>query len=490
MKTLRICLALFLTAICPKAAQMEMLPGDLVGVQTGAQYQRAAVDVSSNLKNWLQLTNVAAAAGQITFLNDPQQSDPMRFFRIADADETFAISGYIDGGEHFGGVASAVITESHTGSSVSSDANGFFHFNQRFARSSLPIKLTANAPGRGVVQREIRPGYANTFSTLSMPLNGPGLLDSVSDQTYHFKVTGGSRAGLGYSIRFRVGRVSVFGGIVGDGEFSEVKTDLPRYVMTFEEMTAINSEMFFWPVYSDANAGFGYFSGIPSRAGTLSGNGTVTWTNAIVAPPFLDGRGYAIGGHRIYITNGLYSSSIDGDGMADASRENNTWTIKLGPIGDVGFINTLRLHFATSTNGSYELNMPGQPPMSGFMHEIPFRWPTDGSPTPPTMSKITFNAEQSGLGNAIYTVNLNGGTSGTFAATMSTGDFAGAGTFTYSPGGTSAHLRLSYGGEIAGDVDDVTLEFKQSPVFNRFTGFQIVSGGSYPFSGTFTYESP
>src|SRR5687767_11142102 len=185
MKLTRMFFALLLIAFSSRAAQMELLSGGLVSVKAGFESPRVAVDVSSNLVNWMQLTNAASAGSQVTFVNDAQQADPMRFFRVADADQTFAIAGYVDGGEHFGGVAGATITESATGTSVVSDANGFFHFNQRFPISSAPIQLTATATGRGVVQREIRRTEANTFSVLAMPLNGPGFLESTTEQTYH-----------------------------------------------------------------------------------------------------------------------------------------------------------------------------------------------------------------------------------------------------------------------------------------------------------------
>src|SRR5688572_13890318 len=140
MKLTRIFLALLLIAFTGRAAQMELLSGGLVRVNAGFESPRLAVDVSSNLVNWMLFTNAPAAAGQVTFVNDAQQADPTRFFRVADADQTFAIAGFVDGGEYFGGVAGATITESATGTSVTSDANGFFHFNQRFPISSAPIQ--------------------------------------------------------------------------------------------------------------------------------------------------------------------------------------------------------------------------------------------------------------------------------------------------------------------------------------------------------------
>lgn len=265
---------------------MELLAGDGVRIRTGAEYQRVAVDVSADLRNWLQLTNAAAIAGEITFVNDAQQADPARFFRAADGDDTVAIAGYVDGGQYFGGIADATVTENLTGTSVKTDANGFFHFNQRFARNQLPVTVTATAELRQPAQRIIRKTDASTFSVLQMPTGEPGSLTSLVDQTYQFKVTGGPRAGLQYSIRINDGRAEVAGGLTGEGTFQAAVTgDAPyRYLFNIGGAGTIASEILFWPLPAEGNLHSAFFAGIPSTNGTLSGNGIVTWEVTPVQP--------------------------------------------------------------------------------------------------------------------------------------------------------------------------------------------------------------
>jgi hypothetical protein len=87
---------------------------------------------------------------------------------------------------------------------------------------------------------------------------------------------------------------------------------------------------------------------------------------------------------------------------------------------------------------------------------------------------------------ATYTVVLSGGTSGTFQITNS--GSTGNGTYTYTPQGNQAHLRLDYA-NFPGDFDDMTLIFTTQPGGSpsNFTGTQRVGGNDYPFTGTFTY---
>jgi hypothetical protein len=97
--------------------------------------------------------------------------------------------------------------------------------------------------------------------------------------------------------------------------------------------------------------------------------------------------------------------------------------------------------------------------------------------------------EGSGVGaNATYTVVLSGGTSGTFQITNS--GSTGSGTYTYTVNGNdTAHLRLDYTGDFAGDFDDMNLIFTSAPggAPSQFTGSQRVGGQDYTFVGTFTY---
>src|SRR5688572_23563559 len=92
----------------------------------------------------------------------------------------------------------------------------------------------------------------------------------------------------------------------------------------------------------------------------------------IVAPAGLEGLAFLIGDRRIQFTNGEYELVWNGfdSGAVDGARDRNTWTIVFGPYGDVPFMNTLRLDFATETNGSYTMQMFGELPVSGPMTKV------------------------------------------------------------------------------------------------------------------------
>lgn len=502
MKTVRIFLALFVTAIVSKAAQMQLLPGDLVRVQTGAQYQRAAVDVSSDLTSWRQMTNVAAVAGQLTFVNDPRQSDPARFFRIADADETFAIAGYVDAGELLGGVAGATITESLTGTSVKSDVNGFFHFNQRFARTNFQVWLTATAEGRDPVYRLLRAGDYGSFSVLHMKTPGIGFLNAPWDETFHFRVTGGPRAGLEYSMRVYFDRATFTGGTSGEGSFLEAPftpnpdlgDNVPLYFVNIGPSGSTGSRLLFSGAMTNGNMLTAFFSGIPSTNGTLAGNGIVTWDATVYAPGDLAGRAYQLGAYTIQFTNGFYRLTKDNvaeEGTYQGTLFGNTW--RLSAIAN-SRLTALDLSFNTTTNGTFTLKLTEEPQLPGEMHEIAFpAWsPPVGAPgDPPTKFHIV-TGPGGGVGAGTrFHVTLSGGTSGTFTAVNDQGDSFGLGTYTYTrTGPATAQMRLTYP-EFGNDFDDMTLSYKAPPgstVPSTFTGTQLVSGTMYPYNGTFTYE--
>jgi hypothetical protein len=489
----RVFTALFFTTLILHGSEMEMLPGNFVRVGVNHQSQRVAVDASRNLLDWTQLTNIAPAAGQITFANDPTQADPVRFFRIADADETFAVAGYVDGGQFFGGFADATVWEERSAQFVKSDRNGFFHFNDRYYRTNFPMRLYSGGESLEPAAREIRSADAGSFVVLSTPLGQPSLLNSVGDQTYHFYVMGGARAGLDYSIRFHGGQVSITGGISGDGTFREIEDATPlRYVATLGSNTNSQTEMFFWPIRDTMNQGFGYFSGIPGTNGTITGNGMITWDTTPVAPSGLEGLAFSIGDNKIQFNNGydLVWNGAYSAGTAVPSREDNTWTVALSPFGGDGLTNTLQLYFASATNGSYTMQMAGQQPVSGSMQQIPYMpWVIDPNGEVQPLSTIKITVEEGGVGPGLrYTINMH---AGNFLAVTDAGDLLGSGTFTYTPNGTRfAHLRLNYIGAFAGDYDDMNLEFRGpagSTIPSVFTGTQRISTTQYFFRGTFLY---
>jgi hypothetical protein len=111
-------------------------------------------------------------------------------------------------------------------------------------------------------------------------------------------------------------------------------------------------------------------------------------------------------------------------------------------------------------------------------------------PAPATLTSITVRTEEGAIGaNAVYTVTLNGGASGTFNAVNTGGEDMGSGTFTYTPSGNQANLRLVYPA-FDNDYDDMTLFFTQQPgsgLPNPYTGSQKAGPEVKTMKGTFTY---
>jgi len=170
---------------------------------------------------------------------------------------------------------------------------------------------------------------------------------------------------------------------------------------------------------------------------------------------------------------------------------------------------TLAMTFTGPGVGTYVFTRPGVDPVNGSFAEAnidpttgdpttgdPTGDPTTGDPTtgntgtvnaPANLQTITITPANGIAANQTFTVNLNGGN---FTAVGTQGQDMGQGTYTYTPSGTTANLRLLYGGTSAGDFDDFNLVFTQPQGNNQpnnFTGTQQVSNGQTPISGTFTY---
>lgn len=489
------------------AAQLELLGNNIVNLSLpGSASHRVAIDLSRNLKDWAALTTVSASNGSASFVNDASQADPMRFFRIADGDETFAIAGYVDGGPSLGGVAGVTVTENFSGTSVTTDANGFFHFNQRFTRTNLPIMINASADGLLAVFRVISTVDSSSLCVLSMPYKGvlstsgvvpDPILHTNVNRTIEFSVTGGSRAGMHFAGHFNNGSVSIIGDVSGGGPFTE--TDAPvfsPYLVSMFFATNVTNQMYLFPVQSSPSGGWGYFSGIPGVNGTLAGNGMMTWTNeypVVVAPTNLTGRAFALGTNAIQFTNNVYTITRDGTnytGIFYGPRDWNTWNLTLTTGSPTEATASLQLNFTDATDGTYVLQWPGEQAISGAMHQTEYVPPIIGGvPAPAALSRIEVTTDTSGIGLGVhYSVNFSGGVSGTFVATSYTGELFGTGTYTYTVLGSEAHLFMSYP-EFQGDFDDMTLKFTTPPGGgeNQFTGTQKVGGTFYPFTGTFTY---
>lgn len=362
--------AILCSTVASRASSLEFLSGGGVRVGVGAETgERIAVDVSSNLLNWNQITNVPVASGQVTFANDPSQADPMRFFRLSDADDTFVIAGYVNGGNFFGGMGGVTVTESATGASVKTDANGFFHFDRRFARTNLFVWLTATPDGMRPAQRIITVADAGMFSVIDSSLGLPPWYD-FRDRTFRFNVTGGPRAGLEYTMRFYNGQLEITGGISGSGIFGAADPPV-TFLMNSPSGSPVLNRFYLWPTGTNTAGAYGWFSGIPSTNGAVAGNGTVSIERVIVSPTSLSGLAFSLGPGEVRFTDTSYQLKWNGivtTNRYQPSRYDNFWEISLV---DNGTSRILELFFSSSTNGSFTLEPPSGPVVTGEMHQIP-----------------------------------------------------------------------------------------------------------------------
>jgi hypothetical protein len=104
---------------------------------------------------------------------------------------------------------------------------------------------------------------------------------------------------------------------------------------------------------------------------------------------------------------------------------------------------------------------------------------------PLRLTTLNITNEVSQTGPSWYTINFS--TNGQFTIEL---PGYGSGTYLYTPSTNTAQLTLTYGEDLMGDLDELTLDFKApsgSPNPGLQSGTQRISGQSYPVAGTFTY---
>jgi hypothetical protein len=105
------------------------------------------------------------------------------------------------------------------------------------------------------------------------------------------------------------------------------------------------------------------------------------------------------------------------------------------------------------------------------------------------LATLTLQNETGPTGKSRYTIFFDAAT-GTFNIPK---PGFGSGNFSFTPGATnSARLVLTYTGELAGDVDDLALQFRAasgSTIPSQHSGTQLIRGQVYSIDGTFTYTS-
>jgi hypothetical protein len=474
------------------AADLTFLPNQVVQVSVdGTASQRIAVDISSNLIHWAQVATAAPNSGRISFLNDISLADPARFFRLADSDATFSISGFVDGGDFLGGLSGATIVLSD-GTTTQSDTNGFFHFDQRFPRSILPLQLRVSSTMFPPVYRTIAASEAGTFSIIRVLSGLPALPPWVDGATVRFQVKSGPRAGEEFSITVTNQNHFIAVGLVtGSGSYSSNFS--PKHLrFTFDAgpADAAPSDIYF---YANFSALQGVFAGIPSPTGTLAGNGefTIELPKVNFAPETLVGHAYTLDSGQFEFNDTTYSltTAVSSEaGFYHATLAENTWTVTMENLQGIT-VSVLNLTFTDREGGTYTLERPGNPVMSGTFSRVLVE--PGLFPAPATITTLHIQSSAtSGIGAQAFTVNLSGGTTGTFSITSDIGENFGSGSYTYTPLSTSAHLLMNYSTQFQGDYDDIILTFKGnagSSAPSTFSGTQRVSNTVYQYSGTFTY---
>lgn len=231
---------------------------------------RLAIDISSNLTAWTELTNVSRA-DRITFSDPNAPNASQRFYRIADADKLVLLKGYVDGGSKFGPVGGAQVRllTSNLLSEIAeteTDQNGYFQFNARMPIDQLPYVLFGatgfDGGGRQIYQTEA--GGLMILSLQQKPLDT--FWYPESGVTYRFRVTTGSRAGSQFTARFGAG--ALFDGDVM-GEAWEASLGRGNFQISWFNMQVSYLQFIGSPSYLA-------FAGIPSpTGGTIAGNGIV-----------------------------------------------------------------------------------------------------------------------------------------------------------------------------------------------------------------------
>lgn len=177
-------------------------------------------------------------------------------------------------------------------------------------------------------------------------------------------------------------------------------------------------------------------------------------------------------------TNGVIET-----GYFFATRSGNAWKVA-ETTADGSLTTQYTFDFSSGTNGIVTALVAGVPKATlTFM---------EGRVLEPNLAAIaltsmTVRNEVSATGPSTYTIHFTGTTNGTFNIPL---PGYGSGTFVYAPGTNTARLTLTFTGDLAGDRDDLTLDFKApsgSTTNSAQFGTQFVAGQSVGVRGTFTY---
>src|SRR5687768_13447418 len=226
------------------AAVVTLQPDQSLTVGLGTtSSQRVAVDVSTNLLNWTEITNVVADSILKVLMPESADAAPAQFFRLADADATVAVRGFIDGGPLFGPVGGAQVAAN--GFVVTSDANGFFNFNARFFRDALPLAINVVDGGAILGSRTVHRSDAGALAVIPMHLGAPTVPTIRDGSIFRFKVESGPRVGEEFQLTFTNSGFKAEGAVTGEGSVSVLGTTPPSLWLRFDSNPSIVNEIYF-----------------------------------------------------------------------------------------------------------------------------------------------------------------------------------------------------------------------------------------------------
>lgn len=168
------------------------------------------------------------------------------------------------------------------------------------------------------------------------------------------------------------------------------------------------------------------------------------------------------------------------DGFYTPRRNGDIWNVAATRRdGTITYLYTL--DFRTSTSGVVNVTVAGRGTLSTNFTQ------TDGieNDAPATLTRMFVTNSFSAAGPSYYRIDFTGGSSGTFAIQR---PGYGTGNFVYTRGMNTGQLVMTYSGDLAGDRDELELQFSPAPALSTYTGTQLISGNNEPISGVFAFE--
>jgi hypothetical protein len=221
--------------------------------------------------------------------------------------------------------------------------------------------------------------------------------------------------------------------------------------------------------------------------GLLAGSETKISTAASLVPSTLVGHAWALFEGAGTSTMRFFSNSryekVTGTsvetGYYTPTLSGNSWIVA-ATKSDGSLTVQYTFSFTSSAEGTVTMTRAGSRTSAAFVE----------SNVPSALLKsidITNNVSLAGPSH--YHIDLSGGSTGVFNIKL---PGYGDGTYLYTPNVTSAKLVLTYtNADIAGDIDDLTLEFPSSGSggLGKQSGIQRIAGRTNGVSGVFNFTT-